>query len=349
MSENPLIIGLDEPILITGSNGFIGSRVVEALLRYGFSNLRCFVRPSSNLTHLHTILTTFHKARIEVLQGNLLSREDCEEAAKETPLIFHLAAGIEKTFPGSFMNSVVTTRNLLDAAVRSGALRRFVNVSSFAVYTNWHISRGSLLDETCELESQIVERAEAYAFAKLKQDELVFEYAQKYALPYVILRPGAVYGPGSSQITGRVGISTFGIFLHLGGSNRLPLTYVDNCADAIMLAGIKRGVEGEVFNIVDDDLPTSRQFLRLYKKNVQGFRSIPVPYWIFYFCCYLWEKYAKWSEGQLPPVFNRRRCATYWKGNRYSNKKLKELLGWRPRVPFAEASRQYFEYVRQTG
>jgi len=349
MPEDTLIVDFGDPILITGSNGFIGSRVVETLLHYGFFNLRCFVRPSSNLTRLHTILATFRKARVEVMQGNLLSREDCEEAAKDTAVIFHLAAGIEKTFPGSFMNCVVTTRNLLDAAVQGRTLRRFVNISSFAVYSNWHIRRGGLLDETCELESQILERAEAYAFAKLKQDELVLEYAKKYALPYVTLRPGAVYGPGSNQMTSRVGIDTFGIFLHLGGSNRLPLTYVNNCADAIMLAGIKRGVEGEVFNIVDDDLPTSRQFLRLYKKNVQGFRSISVPYWVFYICCSFWEKYAKWSEGQLPPVFNRRRCATYWKGNKYSNKKLKELLGWRPRVPFGEASGEYFEYVRQTG
>ena len=35
-------------ILVTGSNGFIGSKVVEKLLEYGFANLRCFVRPSSN-------------------------------------------------------------------------------------------------------------------------------------------------------------------------------------------------------------------------------------------------------------------------------------------------------------
>jgi nucleoside-diphosphate-sugar epimerase len=206
-----------------------------------------------------------------------------------------------------------------------------------------------LLDETCELESQTVERADTYAFAKLKQDELVLEYAQKYALPYVILRPGAVYGPGSSRMTHRVGLNTFGIFLHLGGSNRLPLTYVANCADAIVLAGIKRGVEGEVFNIVDDDLPTSRQFLRLYKKHVSALWSIYVPYRVFYCGCYLWEKYAQWSEGQLPPVFNRRWCCAYWQGNTYSNKKLKELLGWQPRVHFAEASKQYFEYVRQTG
>jgi len=349
MHENNPIISLDDPILITGSNGFIGSRVVETLLRYGCSNLRCFVRPSSNLTSLYTVLATFPKVRVELIQGNLLSHEDCENAAKDVTVIFHMAAGIEKTFPGAFMNSVVTTRNLLDAVVRFGTLRRFVNVSSFAVYSNWNLKRGELLDETCEIESRLVERAEAYTFAKLKQDELVLEYAQKYSIPYVTLRPGAVYGPGSHQMTGRVGINTFGLFLHLGGSNRIPLTYVDNCAEAIVLAGIKQGVDGEVFNVVDDDLLTSRQFLRLYKKHGRRFRSIYVPYRLFYFCCYLWEKYSKWSQSQLPPVFNRRRCATYWKGNRYSNQKLKELLGWKPAVPFVEASQRYFEYVRRTG
>jgi thioester reductase-like protein len=42
-------------MLITGSNGFIGTRLVEALLSRGFTNLRCFVRPSSNLENLHKI------------------------------------------------------------------------------------------------------------------------------------------------------------------------------------------------------------------------------------------------------------------------------------------------------
>jgi nucleoside-diphosphate-sugar epimerase len=347
MNENNLIIGPDDPILLTGSNGFIGSRVVDTLLRFGFSNIRCFVRPSSDLADLRAILATAPDARVEVMQGNLLSREDCAKAAKDVAVIYHLAAGIEKTFPGSFMNSVVTTRNLLDAVVQFGALRRFVNVSSFAIYSNWNIGSRELLDETCELESRLVERAEAYTFAKLKQDELVIEYAQKYGIPYVILRPGAVYGPGAHQMTSRVGIDTFGVFLHLGGSNQLPLTYVDNCAGAIVLAGLKSGVEGEVFNVVDDDLPTSRQFLRMYKRHGKPFKSIYVPYWLFYSFCWAWEKYSRWSEGQLPPAFNRRRCAAYWKGNRYTNQKLKDCLGWRPTVSFSEGSRRYFEYVRR--
>jgi nucleoside-diphosphate-sugar epimerase len=288
-------------------------------------------------------------AKVEVISGNLLSREHCVAAAKDATVIFHLAAGIEKTFPGSFMNSVVTTRNLLDAAVGTGSLRRFVNTSSFAVYSNWNIPSHGVLDETCETETHATERAEAYAYAKLKQDQLVIEYAKKYGFGHVIVRPGAVYGPGTRHITARVGIDTFGFFLHLGGSNRIPFTYVDNCADAMVLAGITPGVDGEVFNIVDDDLPSSRQFLKQYKARARRFRSVYVPYWIFYSLCGLWERYSRWSEGQLPPVFNRRRCATYWKGSRYSNQKLKDRLGWQPIVSRAEAMSSYFEFVRTAG
>jgi nucleoside-diphosphate-sugar epimerase len=295
------ILASNEKILITGSNGFIGSRVVEALLSGGFTNLRCFVRPSSTTTALARILAAHPQANIEVVSGNLLSREDCATAARGVAVVYHLAAGIEKTFAGSFLNSVVATRNLLDALIADGSLQLFVNISSFAVYSNRKIKRGGLLDESCPVEDHLVERHEPYTYAKLKQDEFVMEYAKKHGLPYVILRPGAVYGPGKKGLTARVGIDTFGVFLHLGGTNTMPLTYVDNCAQAIVLAGIKKGVEGEVFNIVDDDLPTSRALLTSYQKNVGKFFSLRLPYPLFYCLCVLWEKYAKWSRGQLSP------------------------------------------------
>jgi nucleoside-diphosphate-sugar epimerase len=132
----------------------------------------------------------------------------------------------------------------------------------------------------------------------------------------------------------------------MGGSNRIPLTYVDNCADAIALAGLTQGVDGEVFNVLDDDLPTSRRFLRLYKKHVGHFRSIYVPHALSYAFCWLWEKYSQWSEGQLPPAFNRGRWHAEWKKTRYSNGKLKRL-GWTPKVPMAEGLTRFFEACRQ--
>jgi nucleoside-diphosphate-sugar epimerase len=349
MKANEQIIPADALILITGAAGFIGARVIERLLELGFTNLRCFSRPSGNPTKLEALKARYeNSARVEIFKGNLLSREDCLRAVKDIAVVYHLAAGRgEKMVADAFMNSVITTRNLLEACVSQPGIKRLVSVSSFAVYTNQQKPRGNMLDESCPMELQPELRGDAYTFAKVKQDEIVAEYGKKSGLPYVIVRPGVVYGPGNESIHGRVGIGTFGIFLHLGGSNTIPLTYVDNCAEAIVLAGLKPGVDGEVFNVVDDDLPSSRRFLRLYKKNVKRFRSVYVPHAVSYALCYFWEKYSAWSEGQLPAVYSRRTWHSYWKKTRYSNQKLKTRLGWTPRVPAAEALNRHFESCRR--
>jgi nucleoside-diphosphate-sugar epimerase len=340
----------DDCILVTGSNGFIGARIVETLLGYGFSNLRCFVRPSSQLGSLENALGGFDAGKnVELVTGDLLSREDCRKATEGVSIIYHLAAGFDKSFAGAFMNSALTTRNLMDAFLRYGQPKRFVNVSSFAVYSTLSLKRGDLLDESCPLEDAPQERSDAYAFGKIKQEELVKEYGSKYRLPYVIVRPGYVFGPGKRELSGRVGIGTFGFFIQVNGSNFLPLTFVDNCAEAIVLAGLKANVDGEIFNVVDDELLTGRQFLEAYKKKVKSFRSIRIPYFAGYGLCSLWEKYSKWSKGQLPPAFNRRRCDAEWKGNRYSNQKLRERLGWKPRVNMEQAMAAFLAQFETNG
>jgi nucleoside-diphosphate-sugar epimerase len=348
------LIGRDDLILITGATGFIGSRLVRTLIDLGFRNLRCFARSrsaelffqSEAFSNDSTDGVLGQAARVEVFRGNLLSREDCDAGTRGVSVVFHLAAGRgEKSISEAFRNSVVTTRNLLEGA-RQGCLKRFVNVGSFSVYSNRHKFGHRLLDETCQVETHPELRGDAYSFAKTKQDELVAEYATRFAIPYVIVRPGYVIGPGNPGICGRVGIGTFGMFLHLGGSNRIPFTYVDNCADAIVLAGLTKGVDGEVFNIVDDDLPSSREFLRLYKREVRRFKSIFIPHFLSFALCYLWEKYSACSQGQLPPAFNRRVWHAYWKKTKYSNAKLKSRLGWQPRISMAEGLRRHFEACR---
>lgn len=349
VTNGPSFIDSSDRILVTGASGFIGSRVVEALVRRGFRNIVCFTRPSSRVEALEKVIRDAPAAvRIDVLRGNLLCQEDCDTACKGVSLVFHLAAGTgEKSFPDAFMNSVVATRNLLEASLRSACLSRFVLVSSLAVYANRQKPNWRVLDESCPVEEPPEARAEAYCYAKIKQEQLVRDYGQKVRIPYVIVRPGSVYGPRKAEIVGRVGIGTFGPFLHLGGSNSIPFTYVDNCADAIVLAGLVKGVDGEVFNIIDDDLPSSRQFLRKYKRNVRSFKSLYVPHAMSHALCYIWEKYAQWSKGQLPPVFNRSRWHAYWKKTRYTNAKLKRRLGWAPRVSTAEGLHRYFEACKQ--
>src|SRR4029077_11054837 len=125
----------------------------RALLDRGFRNVRCFARPTSDRTQLDGACGV--GAPIRVVAGNLLSRADCLAATRDVAVIFHLAAGRgEKSFPDAFMNSVVTTRNLLEASMQHKCLRRFVNVSSFAVYTNTNKRRWRILDESCPVETR---------------------------------------------------------------------------------------------------------------------------------------------------------------------------------------------------
>jgi nucleoside-diphosphate-sugar epimerase len=345
--QNDFIIEPDDLILVTGSTGFIGRRVIQSLLNHGFRNIRCMARPTTQPSKVAALCNQAHGAELQLFRGNLLSKDDCIEATKDAVVVIHLAAGRGvKSVPDAFMNSVVTTRNLLEACLLHRRLKRFVNVSSFAVYSNQDKPHGRLLDESCPVDLHPAVRGGAYAFAKTKQEEMVREFSEQHTIPYVIIRPGWVYGPGNLALSERIGIGTFGLFLHLGGSNPMPLSYVKNCAEAIALAGLKPGIDGEAFNVVDDNLPSSRKFLRLYKKHVRRFPSLYIPKLVNYGLCYLWERYSKWSENQLPPAFNRSRWHTTWKKTTFSNEKLKARLGWKPLVSTEQGMQNYFEACR---
>jgi nucleoside-diphosphate-sugar epimerase len=113
-----------------------------------------------------------------------------------------------------------------------------------------------------------------------------------------------------------------------------------------VLAGLKPGINGEAFNVVDDDLPSSRHFLSLYKRNVRKFPSLYLPKVVSYGLCYLWEKYCAWSMDQIPPAFNRSRWDSFWRKTDYSNNKLKTRLGWSPVISTREGLQRYFEACR---
>jgi nucleoside-diphosphate-sugar epimerase len=332
-------------VLVTGGAGFLGSRLVEILIRQSQCHVRVLVRQRSKIAAIASSWDC-DTSRLEVIQGDLLSRGDCDAAAKDASIIYHLAAGTgTKSYPEAFRNSVVATRNLLDAVVKHRCLKRFVNISSFAVYSNQ--SPNGVLDESCPLEEKPALRGEAYTYAKAKQDDLVEDYASKYSVPYVTVRPGMAYGPGKHGIhSGRIGLSLFDRFVHLGGRNTIPLTYRDNCVEAILAAATTPGIEGQIFNVVDDDLPSSREFVSLYEKHVAPLRSVYVPRPLLYLACVAWEKYCRWSDDQLPPIFNRRTYRAYWKRTAYSNAKLKRLTGWQPKIETQEGLQRFFESCR---
>jgi nucleoside-diphosphate-sugar epimerase len=331
-------------VLITGANGFLGTSLVHRLLSRGDTDIRCFVRPGSRHTQLEAMREQNHQANLELFVGTLTSADRILPALEGIDVVYHLAAGTSGTAADLFLNSVVASKHLLEAIVKHGSKMKVVLVSSFSVYGTANLPRNTVIDEKSPLEKQPARR-DAYAYSKLRQEKLFWEYQKVHGFPLTVLRPGVIYGPGGTAMSSRVGLRLPGIFLHLGGSNTMPLTYVDNCADAIALAGRSERANGQTYNICDDNLPSCRQYLKRYKREVERLRSIRVPYFMTRFLSWTVERYSIRSKGQLPAFLTPYRTATTWKGMRFSNAKLKEL-GWRPAIDTQEGMRRTFEFFR---
>ncbi len=333
-------------VLVTGSNGFLGSVLVERLAASGVRDIRCFVREGSDRSRLEATRQKYPDAAIEYYVGTLVSPEDPVAALRGVDTIYHLAAALSGAPADMFFNTVVATKNLLNAVAAENPGVQMVHVSSFSVYGIADLPSGYTVTEQTPLETH-PEKRDPYAFVKWHQEKLILEYQQRCGFPLVILRPGVIYGPRGGALSGRVGLQLGPLFLHLGGNNLLPLSYVDNCADAIIASAAQKSPGVSIFNVHDDDLPTSRRYLREYKKQVRRIRSIPVPYPALQLGSRIVEWYHHYSNGQLPAIFTPYKSANLWKGNRFDNSKLKKETGWQPQIPTTEGMRRTFEWFRE--
>jgi nucleoside-diphosphate-sugar epimerase len=335
-------------VLVTGAGGFLGVHVVERLLAHGYCDLRCFLRDASKEEALRSRVQQNSAAEIEFVYGNLRSRNDCACAVQDVSLVVHLAAGLKGSPAELFADSVISSRNLLEALEARSAPpiqdTRVVLVSSFGVYGVVPLGRRACINEETPLEAH-PERRDPYSFTKLRQEQLIREHSQRAGFELVVLRPGVIYGPGGGAMSNRVGLQIGPIFAHLGGSNRLPLSFVQNCAEAIVVAGTHPHAAGQVYNVHDDDLPTASSYLHQYKKHVRRIHSVRIPYWIALQMASMLESYHCWSKGQLPAILTRYKVAAAWAGNVFDNSKLRGL-GWRPLVSTQEGLAMTFRSLR---
>lgn len=330
--------------LVTGSSGFLGAALVERLLVRGERDIRCFVRSGSDPAPLVALQERFPDAVIEIFTGSLATPASALAALKDVDTVYHAAAGLKGAAADLFLNTVVTSKNLLEAVGQS-SLVKMVLISSFGVYGLAKLPRGFVVDENAPLEVH-PQRRDLYSYAKLRQEQLFWEYQERLGFPLVVLRPGVIYGPRGSALSSRIGLDLGGIYLHLGGNNTLPLSYVENCAEAIVVAGESDQAIGQVYNVHDDHLPTCAQFLARYKREVKPIRSIPVPFPVAMALSRGVESYHRRSKGQLPAILTPYKTAAIWKGSRFDNSKIKGI-GWRQIVPTEEGIRRTFESLRE--
>lgn len=333
-------------VLVTGSNGFLGASLMRSLIERQTKGLVAFVRNGSNLRRLEALLEQ-HPGSFSIKTGSLNSIDDARAAIEGVSTIYHLAAALSGAPADMYLNTIVTSKNLLEAVVAVPAASRpkIVLVSSFGVYGVAGLPHGTTIQEDSPLEPQ-PELRDPYSQTKLRQEQLFWEYQKRANLPLVVLRPGVIFGPGSGAFSSRVGLQLPGLFLFLGGKNQLPMTYVDNCADAIAIAGSNPSCVGQVYNVHDDDLPTCAEYLRAFRQHVGPVRAISVPYPLLMAGSHLVKRYHQYSKGQLPAIFTPYKTATTWKRTGFSNAKLK-TLGWSPKVSMADGLKSAFADLKR--
>jgi nucleoside-diphosphate-sugar epimerase len=330
-------------VLVTGANGFLGKTVVRRLLETGERDIRCAVRPGRDVSALTAIASAFPEGGVEIFRGDLTSRDAASRAVDGVEKVLHLAAGMRGSAADIVQNTVVASKYLLEGIAAAGAARVCL-VSSMAVYGTVGLPQDTVVDETTRIEPN-PERRDLYSFAKIRQERLFREYREKHAFDLVVARPGVIYGGGGAALPARVGVQFPGVFVHMGRGNPLPITYVENCADAVVLLG-EKGRDREAYNIVDDDPPTSREFFRAYRRKVDAIRYVSLPYPVTMALSRLVETYSRKSKGQFPAVLTPYKSEFMWGGLPASNAKLKEA-GWRQRVPTEEGLERFYAYWRE--
>ncbi len=324
-------------VMVTGATGFLGRRLVR-LVREDGVQVRCLVRPSSDVEPLRRTVGETLWSGVEVLSAELMDIDRCRDAMRGCSIVYHVAAGLSGSTSTLFLSSVVPTRRVMRAAAAE-RVQRFVLVSSLGVYGTRNMRAGSVLDEQSPIDPYPHLR-DPYTYSKVMQERAAREIEAETGLPLVIVRPGVIIGPGRGVLSARIGLQLGPLMVRMGGTQQLPYTYVDNCAAAIRQAGLAEGIDGEVYNVIDDDLPSAKGLLRMCRRAGHPVKSVWVPRPLIQPMAGTYDWYHRWSRGQLPGVLTPYRTASIWKPLKYTNKKAKAQLGWQPDISFDEAFRR---------
>jgi NAD dependent epimerase/dehydratase len=236
-------------ILVTGADGFIGSHLVEALVRSGERVVAlAHYNATSSIGNLEYLDRDVLES-VEIRIGDICDAEFMAEAIKKTDVVFHLAALIAIPYsyeaPRSYLNvNAGGTLNVLEAVHRGGHAR-VVLASTSEVY-------GSA--QTVPIaESHPLQAQSPYSATKIAAEKLAESFHRSFGTPVVVMRPFNTFGPRQSA---RAFIPTVirqalgGGSVHLGLTTPVrDLTYVSDTVSGLIAAGNATDLAGDVFNL----------------------------------------------------------------------------------------------------
>jgi NAD dependent epimerase/dehydratase len=178
--------------LVTGADGFIGSHLVEILVKQGFTVKALAIYNSFNSWGWLSDL--YCKNQIDIITGDIRDPHFCKIITKDVDIIFHLAALIAIPYsyiaPDSYLETNIKgTLNICQAAKENGNIR-VIHTSTSEVYgTAQYVP----IDEKHPVNPQ-----SPYSASKIAADSMAMSFYNSFELPVTIARPFNTYGPRQS-------------------------------------------------------------------------------------------------------------------------------------------------------
>ena len=316
-------------VLVTGGNGFVGHHVVQALLDRG-DPVRVLALPSEDTAALE-------QRGVAVHRGDICRPETLATAMQGVDRVIHLAAMMHVWRPirDYLAVNVTGTEHVCRAALAAG-VDRVVHMSSSSVYG---MPTGQIADETFPL----APFDDPYAVSKAASERLVQQIIASDGLHAVILRPDQIFGPGDQLHFGQMADRLrAGRAIVVGrGDNAMPLVYVSDVVQALLLALDHERAPGETFNITNDEPLTQEELLRSIAQEIGAKPPrVHVPFGPLYAAASVAERLSSWTRSHHRPPITRFGVAFNARDVRFSIDKARNLLGYAPRVPLREGVRR---------
>ena len=332
-------------ILVTGVPGWLGNRLVKALIsglpgvdeRFQNPQVRCLIMPQADSKSIKNM-------GAQVVTGDLTRPETLTQAVADIEVVFHLAGVIHPKWRTSelFKINHKGTEALLAASVNAG-VKRIVYVSSNSV--------GGINTRQNELmtEADPPRPYRAYGKSKYEAEKIVNRYYQEKLIETVILRPCWYYGPGQpARQTRFFKMIKNGRPLRFGdGQNQRSMSYVDNVVQGLLLAATSDAAIGQTYWIADEQPYTINEVYKTVAKilDVKHLRPRPLPSMIPAAFAVL--------DGMIQS-FGMYQMEVHVAGEMHidiacSIDKAKQELGYRPQVSLEEGMRRSIEWCTENG
>jgi nucleoside-diphosphate-sugar epimerase len=309
-------------VLVTGAGGFLGRRVVSALLQKG--------HPVRAIVHTSAPPPEWIDAEgLEVVSGTLGDADSMQRASTGMQVVVHCAARVARRGSRAefFRDNVTGTTQLWDAAVAAG-VDRFVHVSSVGIYgangASHPIHEDTDYDPHPELRG-------AYAWSKVEADRRVREAGRRGRPRAVIIRPGILVGAEGPCFTARLVLGSFrGRLLVVGHPGALlPLCHVDDAAAAVLAAIDAPHADG-AYNIVDDELSQQEWLCNLAGRHTST-RPMFLPPLLLTIPAAGLELACRIARRPAPPL-SRYKIRRATESLRYDTSRARRDLKWAPTV-----------------